>query len=280
MAAAEPNPRGRSAIAHAQPYGDEPCTVGKADGEPARKKHVINKDFCEWAPSYTGEKFNFIHCDFPYGINTDKRNQGNAITVQGGYDDSPETYWRLLKALCENLDRICAESAHIMFWFSMSAPRPDGSTNYADTLAFFKEHSDFKIDPLPLIWVKPDGRGMVPDAKRQPRRTYETCLYGSRGDQPILIPKANSCVASTDGSQHPSVKPEPVLRHFFEMFVDKTTRMLDPTCGSGTALRAAESLGAAHVLGLEINKQFADDAATALAEWRRTSAPDATLAVG
>jgi tRNA G10 N-methylase Trm11 len=54
------------------------------------------------------------------------------------------------------------------------------------------------------------------------------------------------------------------------MFVDKTTRMLDPTCGSGTALRAAEWHGAAHVLGLGIKKQFAEDAAIALEESRRS----------
>lgn len=54
------------------------------------------------------------------------------------------------------------------------------------------------------------------------------------------------------------------------MFVDKTTRMLDPTCGSGAALRAADALEAAHVLGLEINKQFAEEAAIALEESRRT----------
>ena len=37
MAAAKPNPRGRSATAYAQPYGDEPGAVGKADGGPARR---------------------------------------------------------------------------------------------------------------------------------------------------------------------------------------------------------------------------------------------------
>jgi hypothetical protein len=51
---------------------------------------IITADFTEWAPTYTGPKFNFIHCDFPYGINTDKRQQGNIIDVQVGYDDGPE----------------------------------------------------------------------------------------------------------------------------------------------------------------------------------------------
>jgi DNA modification methylase len=57
-----------------------------------------------------------------------------------------------------------------------------------------------------------------------------------------------------------SIKPEPVLREFFRMFVDEFTTMLDPTCGSGTALRAAEGLGAKRVLGIEIDKEFVDRA--------------------
>jgi ParB/RepB/Spo0J family partition protein len=66
--------------------------------EPKKPEDIINVDFVDWAKHYEGAKFNFLHCDFPYGINTDKRNQGNAaIAVHGGYDDSPETYWRLLE---------------------------------------------------------------------------------------------------------------------------------------------------------------------------------------
>ena len=56
------------------------------------------------------------------------------------------------------------------------------------------------------------------------------------------------------------------------MFVDENTRMLDPTCGSGTALRAAEALGAAHILGIEINEDFADRATIALEEARQKRA--------
>jgi DNA modification methylase len=72
---------------------------------------------------------------------------------------------------------------------------------------------------------------------------------------------------------------EPMLRHFFRMFVDDSTSMLDPTCGSGTALRAANELDAAHVLGLEINPEFAEDAELLLAGTRGaiTKGADMTL---
>jgi ParB/RepB/Spo0J family partition protein len=223
---------------------------------------VLNEDFIKWAPAYTGPKFNFIHCDFPFGIDTDKRQQGNSVAIHGGYEDSPDTYWRLVEALCKNLDRFCTESAHIMFWFSMHY--------YHDTLEYFAKHSDFEFrDPRPLIWHKSDGKGLLPDPQRGPRCVYETCLFGSRGDRLIVSAVSNLYPAATDSSQHISAKPEPMLRHFFRMFVDTSTIMLDPTCGSGTALRAAEGLGAKYVLGLEINPEFVEDAQLSLGVARR-----------
>jgi DNA modification methylase len=234
-------------------------SFGTNGGE--KSKTVINADFCKWAPSYTGPKFNFIHCDFPYGTGADQIHQGGSVAVHGAYDDSPEIYWTLLKALCDNLNRICAESAHIIFWFSMH--------HYHETLEYFAKYSDFEIEPFPLIWTKSDPKGVASDWQHRPRRIYETCLFGWRGGREIINLKSNSYSCPTDRQHHMSTKPERVLREFFKMIVDENTIMLDPTCGSGTALRAAESLGAAHILGIEKDPKFVERATLALEEARR-----------
>jgi ParB/RepB/Spo0J family partition protein len=227
---------------------------------------IINKDFIEWAPIYTSTKFNFIHCDFPYGIDTDKRQQGNAIAVHGGYDDSEENYWRLLGVLCDNLDRICEASAHIMFWFSMK--------HHDETRKFFADQTDFTFDEYPLVWMKSDGAGIPPRPDYGPRRTYETCLFGWRGGRKISAEGvvANSYYGPTDRqSDHPSPKPEPMLKHFFSMIIDSKSKVLDPTCGSGSALRAAKSLGAEYVLGIEKDKNFAETATREFEKWVRAN---------
>jgi hypothetical protein len=231
---------------------------------------IITADFAEWVKTYTGPKFNFLHCDFPYGIGIDKRNMGSAIDVHGGYDDTFENYQRLLEALRTNLDRICADSAHIMFWFSMH--------HYTYTLKFFEEHSNFKINPFPLIWVKP-GTGLPGDYMHEPRRIYDTCLFGRRGDRVIVSSVDNAYVGPTDKSEdHPTAKSKAMLCHFFRMFVDENTKMLDPTCGSGTALRAAKSLGAAYVLGIENNEDYAERATKAFEKWVLANGNGATPA--
>jgi len=214
-----------------------------------RPDSILNEDFNTWAPAYSGVKFNFIHCDFPYGIDADKFNQGSAAS-HGGYADDESVYWRLLQTFAENQDRLCADSCHLMFWFSMHF--------YTETQKFFADYTDFRMDPFPLIWMKSDNVGILPDPERGPRRLYETCLFGSRGDRKVVKPKSNAFYGPTDRSIHMSVKPVNMLSHFFEMFVDLNTVFLDPTCGSGSSLRTAMKFKAKYIQGLEQEKEFAE----------------------
>jgi hypothetical protein len=241
----------RSSIAGTMPLGAP--GPASTSSEPAPSASVVQSpihigSFLEWAPTYNGPRFNFIHCDFPYGIDADKFNQGGAV-AHGGYADSENYYWQLLTCLADNLERIAAPSCHIMFWYSMKF--------HTRTLDFLRRNTDFTMDDFPLIWSKSDNVGILPDPSRGPRRIYETALYGHRGDRKIVQAVANSYSAPSDRSIHMSVKPVPVLRHFFRMFVDTNSIVLDPTCGSGSALRAADAAGAASVLGLELNGEFA-----------------------
>jgi len=226
-----------------------------------RPESIITANFNEWAPTYSGMRFNFIHCDFPYGIGADKFNQGSA-PLHGGYSDTADDYFRLLETLRDNLPRLASDSCHILFWFSMKF--------YNETLTFFAK-TPFKIDPFPLIWVKSDNSGIIPDPERGPRRIYETALFGSMGDRKIVRAKSNAFASPSVKDIHMSVKSPEMLAYFFSMIVDPNTRMLDPTCGSGSALRAAETLGASHVLGLEQNPEFAERARTELEKFRRNS---------
>ena len=212
-------------------------------------------DFHDWAPSYTGQKFNVIHCDFPYGINADKH-QGQNSQLQAEYDDNPDVYWALLNTLTLHLDRFCTESAHLFFWFS---PK-----HYCKTWEALQELDGFVFDPYPLVWQRGENEGVAPDTSRRPRRIYDTAFFGWRNNRQIIRTKANSIVAPTTRDIHSHEKSVVALQHFFEMCVDGNTRFFDPTCGSGSALRAARTLGAREVLGLESNPDYADAARRAL----------------
>ncbi len=220
---------------------------------------ILTASFNEWAPQYHGPKFNLIHCDFPYGIGAGDFDQGSAA-AHGGYEDSPDTYWDLCRTLATNLDRLASPSCHLMFWFSMKY--------YQETLDFFSKNTDFSVDPFPLIWMKSDNVGILPDPSRGPRRIYETAFLARRGDRKVVQAVANAYHGPTVRDRHMSEKPESVLRHFFRMLVDSNTIILDPTCGSGSAIRAAEASGARHVLGVELNPEYAERARLVLKQSR------------
>lgn len=236
---------------------DIAATIGGLATPKIESETIINTSFLDWAPTYDGLPFNFIHCDFPYGINANKMQQGTSVVSHGTYDDSPEVYWNLLRCFADNLDRFCAESAHIMFWFSMKY--------YEETIGFLRTETDFIIDDFPLIWTKSDNIGLLPEPNYGPRRIYETALFGRRGNRPIVSAVSNSKSLPSVRDAHMSEKNEDMLKHFFQMFVDKHSRVLDPTCGSGSAIRAAKAMGAKSALGLEINPEYAKRAMIKLA---------------
>ena len=211
---------------------------------------LLNVSFHEWQPQYTGPKFNLIHCDFPYGINVADAPRMDS-TIKDHYDDSPEVFYTLLDRLAAAMDNVVADSAHLIFWHSMK----------------FHAHSvealtkmGWKCNPFPLIWHKSDGSGIAPDPQRGPRQTYEAAIFAVRGDRKIT---QEGCVANSfahpgrrDGAIHASEKPYAMLRHFMRMVCDEYSLVLDPTCGSGNALKVAEDLKAARVLGLEQLPEF------------------------
>lgn len=203
-------------------------------------------DFTQWAADYSGPRYNFLHCDFPYGVNAQSHAQG-AGSAFGSYDDSADVYFQLLDTLASAMQNVVAESAHMMFWFSMDF--------YEVTRSKLQEMG-WAVNPFPLIWHKSDNSGILPDPKRGPRRIYETAFSCSRGDRLIVQAVANTFAAPNLKQIHMSEKNPDMLAHFFRMFVDDTTTMLDPTMGSGNAVIVSEKMGAAHSLGLERDPEF------------------------
>ena len=219
--------------------------------ESSRFAEIINTDFLAWAKEVREIPYNLIHCDFPYGVNAgDIRGQSSAKSF-GGYEDSPDIYWTLLDTFLEYQDRFVAPSAHMIFWFSMKFYEPTKEKLRA---------AGWRVDDFPLIWHRTDNAGILPDAQRGPRRTYETALFCTRGDRKVVKAVANSIGAVTTKVHHMSEKPIAVLEHFFRMLVDENTVLLDPTCGSGNAVKVAEAMGANWSTGLELNPEYAEGA--------------------
>ena len=229
-------------------------SIREVEAPPEKADEILVADFTKWVNSYSGPPFNLLHLDLPYGINFDSSGYTSGA-VTGHYEDSEDTYWSLTQTLIDNVETLAGSSCHMVFWFSMKF--------YWPTLQLLK--TAFKVNPTPLIWMKSDNKGIIPNPNFDPRHVYETAFLCSRGDRKIIQPVADAFHGPTEKiADHASEKSESMLRHFFRMFVDSNTRLFDPTAGSGSALRAAKAMGAASVLGLELNETFARDARRSL----------------
>ena len=227
--------------------GEEIGGLFGQEEKPKELKNLVSQeDFCSFASTYSGRKFNLLHCDFPYGIGHSDTDQGNSATW-GSYEDSAETYWRLVECLIDCRDKLLYSSAHIVFWFSL---------NYYETTRVTFEGAGFSVNPFPLIWHKTDNRGLLPDPKRGPRRVYETAFLMSYGDRQVVQAVSNVYAGPSSKALHISEKPVPMLGHFFRMLVDGHTELLDPTAGSGNAIIAALGAGAGRAEGLEISEEY------------------------
>lgn len=227
----------------------------QADSPVPSRAEILCASFLTWGSEYEGPKFNMIHCDFPYGVDATKSGQSSAKEL-GSYSDQASDYFALLNGFCQLSPNFLAETAHMIFWFSMDF--------YTETKAVL-EGAGWFVSPFPLIWGKSDNRGMMPDFNRQPRRIYETAFFCSYGDPKLVRSVSNAIWSPVTKEFHMSEKPVEVLTHFLRMVVDETTSFLDPTCGGGNAVKIAEKLGAQSALGIEISPEYAERARANLA---------------
>ena len=95
-------------------------TIGEeVVSKPTTRAEVIHADFEDWACAYTGPRFNLIHCDFPYGIEHQKSDQGAASHWEA-FKDQPDVFRHLCRTLADYCTKLFSASCHIMFWFSMN----------------------------------------------------------------------------------------------------------------------------------------------------------------
>lgn len=210
----------------------------------------INLSMQEWSRVYTGPPFNFLHCDFPYGIDVGAGEKAGAARFET-YEDSFENYKGLLDNLESMMARQISDRAHMIFWFSM---------RHYEFTRIRLESMGWTVLHTPLIWHKSNHHGTLPDPNRGPRWIYETAFFCTRGDKFVVSAVDNHFSAPNVKTIHMSEKPIEMLSHFMRMCVDETSAVLDPTCGSGNALIAAKRLKASRVLGLEIDPAFYKDA--------------------
>lgn len=238
-------------------------TPAPAESQPAEPScPILLQSLESFTLSYSGPRFNLIHCDPPYGMDRDTFNGQSSRKDVERYDDDDTTLWAFLESLSLFLAKHAADSAHLILWFPVDLFKVRALQEMLQ--GFFP---GWVLDRTPFIWTRAGSKGVAPSPGKTGRKNYEWAFLFSQGQRPSVKVVDMSLEADMERETriHHSEKPFTVIRHLASMFVDSTTRCIDPTAGSGRPLQAIHSLGA-QVLGLE---KVPEIHAKALSDWAR-----------
>jgi site-specific DNA-methyltransferase (adenine-specific) len=164
---------------------------------------------------------------------------------------------RVKQANCPNGngERCCAECWHPQVM--RAKPRPD----------FYDAASCYVDVRNALIWWK--ARGGMGNFKVEYARDYEVVLYGVLASPRPLRGKRRGAVLSGFAPVpplkrlHPTEKPTSLMEELIERSCPPGGLVVDPFCGSGPVLEAAQKLGR-RAIGIEIEERYCAAAAARL----------------
>lgn len=203
--------------------------------------------------------FDAIISDPPYGIDAQDFNDSGGMTggTTGGhfYDDSHETWIKLMSGLAREAARLTKPQAHLYLFCDID--------RFHALREFFS--LDWQVFRTPLIWFNPGGsRAPWPD--QGPQRKYQVILYAVKGKRPVTKLYGDVLTYPNDPNLgHPAQKPVLLLADLLRRSCRPGDSVLDPFVGSGSIFVAANALKI-KATGIELDDGAAGLAAKRLGE--------------
>lgn len=202
----------------------------------SRNSHTLVRANCiEWLNDQPAEQFDVICTDPPYGINAQDFGDadGRLKTQTHTYDDSPEAWRELMKALAGQLFRIAKKEAHLYICCDI------------DRFVELKEimgDEGWEVHRTPIVNIKKDG-SRVPWPYWGPQRKWEIILYAMKGKKPVtkIYPDYMETLGD-DNLGHGAQKPVSMYLDLLKRSITPGDKILDPFCGTGTVFVAAHQM--------------------------------------
>src|SRR4029077_3492166 len=94
-----------------------------------------------------------------------------------------------------------------------------------------------------LIWFRGTQAGIAPRPEHGPKNTYECILFANKGDKRTLVLKPDVIIApKPTADPRAGAKPPSVYYDLMQRSVLPGDEVLDPCCGSGPIVPAANAL--------------------------------------
>jgi len=197
------------------------------------KGHIVQlADMCQILPDTPDNIYDVICTDPPWGRGADDWTNGTSLR-RHTYQDDFHTFERIHLCLATHGYRVCKPKAHLYLFCAFQA---------FDDLSKMFRSSGWDVWPRPLIWYRPGG-GIAPRPEHGPRNTYECIMFANKGDKRVLTLKSDVLIYSKPSMDlRAAGKPTGVIYDLLSRSVLPGDELLDPCCGSGPILPAANAL--------------------------------------
>lgn len=198
------------------------------------KHQVFNEDCLTWLASYTGEKFDVVLMDPPYGMGADEfGDSGGGAAGAHKYDDSAIIFTDVVIPAVEALATITKPDAHAYIFCDFER---------FGTLKAVLEVTGWTVFRTPLLWFNP-SKFRAPWPDKGPQRKYECIVYAVRGD--LKVTKVAGDVlthAADENLGHAAQKPVALYADLLSRSARPGMRVIDLFGGTGPLLPAAHAL--------------------------------------
>lgn len=210
-----------------------------------RPKHDIRLGDCrEILKQLPANSVDLILTDPPYGIKADEMKK----TEKHFYNDSPSNAIDICKCIIREGFRVLKPRANLIMFCDVE---------------WFKELRDYAAQQAytswrtPLIWTK-GNEGHAPWGRTGFARTYEMylfCTKGQKGTKGLGADVKAFARPSRPDRTHAAEKPISLLTNLISITSEPGDVVLDPCCGSGAVVEAAE-LQKCTCIGIELNPEY------------------------
>lgn len=218
---------------------------------------LLRGDCIDVMKSLPDSSFDVILTDPPYGI--DAQEFGNSDGKTPGshfYDDTPETWHKLMTT--------CAKE-----WFRLAKPQAHAYV-FCDIAMYWKlweymTDEGWQVFRTPLIWVNPTAM-RLPWIETGPQRKWQMILYAVKGSKPVTKIAPDVITVPSDANlNHHAQKPVGLYTDLLARSCRAGDSVIDPFCGSGPIFPSAHGLKV-RATGIELDPSAAGIAAQRIKE--------------
>lgn len=196
--------------------------------------HIIKlTDLRETLPETPDAIYDCICTDPPWGVGAHTWANGGSDR-RHSYTDDLAQFETIHVCLAEHGFRVSKPRAHLYLFCSIQQ---------FDLLKRMFMRFGWDVWPQPLVWSRASNQGLAPRPDHGPRNTYEAILFGNKGDKRTLLLGPDVIYAPKPGvDPRAAAKPPQIYWELLRRSVVPGDEVLDPCCGSGPIIPAANLL--------------------------------------